>query len=383
MTSKRKRVRPSKSNAEEPRKKARRGGPEQLTVERTNHPTLRLYYKQISTLREHLLSQLPKSSKKRRCKIALLGETASVHKDQQIKELLVDDVEVALKDLKPDVDDDKEGYLASLLDETLVCSVGTKPNRDDARHAKDFEAFSLQVSLTAGSSNGQGSSSQSELIDFAIWSLFHRVHRQSNRPPHMLCHGYQRARGPQKLGDDSCAVAGIPGIVSHYPNSNVSSLKGAEWNDVLNLLGRDGEQIMLNMIMHCGIFVKIESGRGNYSHLSGMFAPGSFQNCSYKDLGIPLTDLQVLAPDKNTNEIELKGLTIADGAKAPKVVTGTPEHARSPASITFVRNRIFYARAALNAKGKVTFGLRHIRQYRQSNRLGVVLRPRRRSESIS
>ncbi|KAL8935567.1 MAG: hypothetical protein Q9211_004632 [Gyalolechia sp. 1 TL-2023] len=33
---------------------------------------------------------------------------------------------------------------------------------------------------------------------------------------------------------------------------------------------------------------------------------------------------------------------------------------RSPASIRFVRNRIFYARAALNAKGKVRFGLRHI-----------------------
>lgn len=35
---------------------------------------------------------------------------------------------------------------------------------------------------------------------------------------------------------------------------------------------------------------------------------------------------------------------------------------KSPAAITFVRNRMFYARAALNAKGRVTFGLRHIRE---------------------
>lgn len=34
----------------------------------------------------------------------------------------------------------------------------------------------------------------------------------------------------------------------------------------------------------------------------------------------------------------------------------------SLATISFVRNRMFYARAALNAKGKVTFGLRHIRK---------------------
>ena len=38
---------------------------------------------------------------------------------------------------------------------------------------------------------------------------------------------------------------------------------------------------------------------------------------------------------------------------------------KSPGAITFVRNRMFYARGALNAKGKVTFGLRHIREFEQ------------------
>ena len=35
---------------------------------------------------------------------------------------------------------------------------------------------------------------------------------------------------------------------------------------------------------------------------------------------------------------------------------------KSPTVIIFVRRRMFYARAALNAKGQVTFGLRHIRE---------------------
>lgn len=35
---------------------------------------------------------------------------------------------------------------------------------------------------------------------------------------------------------------------------------------------------------------------------------------------------------------------------------------RRPAEILFVRNRMLYARAALNARGLVHFGLRHIRK---------------------
>ena len=35
---------------------------------------------------------------------------------------------------------------------------------------------------------------------------------------------------------------------------------------------------------------------------------------------------------------------------------------RKPSEIRFVRHRMLYARAALNAKGDVAFGLRHIRK---------------------
>lgn len=51
------------------------------------------------------------------------------------------------------------------------------------------------------------------------------------------------------------------------------------------------------------------------------------------------------------------------GSKALPPPNGHPKTAiKSPSAITFVRNRMFYARAVLNAKGKVRFGLRHIRR---------------------
>ena len=38
---------------------------------------------------------------------------------------------------------------------------------------------------------------------------------------------------------------------------------------------------------------------------------------------------------------------------------------RCPSAISFVRSRMMYARAAINAKGEVKLGLRHIREYRK------------------
>ena len=78
-------------------------------------------------------------------------------------------------------------------------------------------------------------------------------------------------------------------------------------------------------------------------------------------LGVPLGELTLrdLASAKRAN---------ADTVAAKKE-TKTHRNAlfdrvfRSPSEITFVRNRMLYARAALNAKGGVRWGLRHIRMY--------------------
>ena len=343
MGTKRRRRCSSNSNAAEACKRSRSGFVEGDPGKQSNHPTLRLYYKQIFTLRNYLLSQLPNTSKKRRRRIASLGH-GSEEKTKTTRVPSTANAVIEVDDAEPSEDNDGgEDSLGNLLDQTVVCCVDRTFSRDPVAHAKDVEAFSQQISLTAGSSIGERCSLQSELIDFAIWLLFHRVHRNMNRPPHMLCHGYQRARGPQQVGDEVCPVAGIPGIVSHYPNSNVSILKSTVWHDVLHLLGKEGEQVMLDVIMHCAIFSTVTRGRGNFCQLSGL----------------PMTDLKILEPGESVNRDIL--LHVADKSQMPpRAAANAMQGSRKPASICFVRNRMFYARAALNTKGKVIFGLRHI-----------------------
>ena len=94
------------------------------------------------------------------------------------------------------------------------------------------------------------------------------MHRKCHKPPHTLCHGYQRANAQVK-GDEQGTLSGIPGIVLHYPNSHVGTLRSRVWSEVLNLLGKDGEEIMLDMILECAIYAAVKSGGGNYYQLSG------------------------------------------------------------------------------------------------------------------
>lgn len=198
----------------------------------SSHPTLCLYYTKTSTLREYIRLKLPKTSRARRRRIV-------------------------------SAEDD-------FLDRTLVCTTGKEELETERSCSKDFEAFLQQVSLTTDSSIEEGSTSQSDLIDFAIWLLFHKIHRDGHRPPHILCHGYQRAANPKQANEDHGALAGIPGIVSHYPNNNVEILKSASWIKLLSLLGQEGERIMLDIVLECGLFVEVGEGEGNYFQLSGV-----------------------------------------------------------------------------------------------------------------
>ncbi|KAH8698015.1 hypothetical protein GQ44DRAFT_97208 [Phaeosphaeriaceae sp. PMI808] len=94
----------------------------------------------------------------------------------------------------------------------------------------------------------------------------------------------------------------------------------------------------MDMLLACALFRPIQSGTGNYYQLSG----------------IPISDLN---PDQNREDLpNLDELN--------PTVKGNPlsqcNESKSPSAITFVRSRILYAEAALNAKGGVRFGMRHI-----------------------
>lgn len=78
------------------------------------------------------------------------------------------------------------------------------------------------------------------------------------------------------------------------------------------------------------------------------------------DAGTPLTELQPLSASNFQRKVLTSKPELCKTSILCHVAQSTH---KNPAAITFVRNRMFYARAALNAKGRVTFGLRHIRKF--------------------
>ena len=303
MVGKRKRCHPR----EEDRKRA---NVEKTTVTPVKHPALGLYYRNILTLRDYLLSRLPPASKARRRKIAsIIPDTANLHHH----------------DGGPSTMSQDGHSLSKLLNSTLVCTVHEQALRPEPSRIKDFEAFSQRFSPTAGSSTGGSTSSLSDLVDYAISLLFHKTHRRVHRPPHMLCHGYQRASNPRQTNNDHCAVAGIPGIVSYYPNTNVQALKGSSWTEVLALLGQEGDRILLDLFLDCGIFVAGDEGLDNYYQLSGKGLPGRAHfpsvelTHSYRDSVDRIAITQCLQSRPKANLLEVRALQYIDIMPCPSV----------------------------------------------------------------
>ena len=46
-------------------------------------------------------------------------------------------------------------------------------------------------------------------------------------------------------------------------------MKEAPWTQVLTIMGQEGERAMIDLILDCGVYVNVESGRGTYHQLSG------------------------------------------------------------------------------------------------------------------
>ena len=93
-----------------------------------------------------------------------------------------------------------------------------------------------------------------------------------------------------------------------------------------------------------------------------------------------MTDLQVLSPLRASPKI----FEAQTGQKEAPKTSEMQDHPKgnSLSLVVFVRSRIFYARPALNAKGKVTFGLRHIRRNCILRKYHDILRCNRCTESL-
>jgi len=133
-----------------PRKKARRAEPASASPPGPDHPVLRRLYPQVLTLRHHILSRLPKSSKGRRRRIAQLGLATSqaAQEDACTRHLDV--------------------QLGQLLDSALIGCVPDAEPRNIQHEAKErdreLESFTQQRSQSnSGGTFKSGYSQQSEV----------------------------------------------------------------------------------------------------------------------------------------------------------------------------------------------------------------------------
>ncbi|KAK2592858.1 Telomerase reverse transcriptase [Conoideocrella luteorostrata] len=210
-----------------------------------------------------------------------------------------------------------EAKVSKFLDSTLVCSCKAISQNDDATF-DEWLAFSQRgddslVSLSGGLVDSENI--QSEIVDFVIWLLFSRERRPGCWPKHILCDGFRKR---SKEGDPS--GISISDVYSRFPNHHAMSLRQGLWAHLLALLGRSGQKIMSDLLIERSIFVPIDAGIGNYYQLSG----------------IPLS------------ELDLTG--------KPRI----PHEPRGLSDISLVRNRIFYAKPTLTARGRIQPGFKHI-----------------------
>ena len=165
MAGKRKRVPSLRGTGQDPRKRVRIDlRNKEISVK---HPTLSLYYSQILTLRNYLLSKLPAASKTRRRRIASAGrDRLPVQGSTEYATFLDAEAPQAIETKggqATSILSESQDELANLLDHTLVCVTDLQVPKSGSSRAKDFTSYSQQVSLTAGRSMGEGYSSQADV----------------------------------------------------------------------------------------------------------------------------------------------------------------------------------------------------------------------------
>lgn len=94
---------------------------------------------------------------------------------------------------------------------------------------------------------------------------------------------------------------------------------------------------MMDLLVDCAVFSPVAGDLGNYYQLSGRPVSELKPDPTHKP-----------EPNDNANN-EKPSISLNDE--------------KSPSAIAFVRSRMLYAKPALNAKGGVRFGMRHLRQF--------------------
>jgi telomerase reverse transcriptase len=300
MSMKRKRAGTSGGDAGSAGKKARRDvGTSLISAShlagKLQHPVLSRYFPRVVTLRTFLLSRIPISKQK---KLANAG-------------------------LAPD----KRGSQGNILEETLVGVLNETSSHVDKLRQQEFLTFTQDPERSTDSS-GAGSTPEhdiAEIVDFAIKTLFNNAATGAFRPKHVLCHGYQRAITWRGADRTPATVPKIPGLILEHPNENVNALKQAPWTEIYAMLGKDGDRVMLGLLLDCAVFLRLSSGKDNFYQLSG----------------VPVADLTPLESVFRQD----------NGKNSKKALTAS--------EVVFTRHQVLYAKPSLNSTGEVRFGMKH------------------------
>jgi hypothetical protein len=96
---------------------------------------------------------------------------------------------------------------------------------------------------------------------------------------------------------------------------------------------------MMDMLLDCAIFCPAQGDSNNYYQLSGP----------------PISELN---PIRTSDSLPADAVPIA---VATHPSPPRPNVNKTPCAVVFIRSRILYAKPAVDAKGNVKFGMRHIR----------------------
>jgi hypothetical protein len=108
----------------------------------------------------------------------------------------------------------------------------------------------------------------SQILSLVIRTLFRR-YPSLHRPPHLFCHGFQRACAKVENGLDLSLAPDMGGVLSVAPNFHVEEVKSPIWCALHHLLGQGSDKIIMELFLDCGIFSSVGVGEGNLYQLSG------------------------------------------------------------------------------------------------------------------
>lgn len=204
-----------------------------------DHPVLKHYFDRVSTLREHLATELTD----RGSNVAIVAK----------------------------IRNQRDTAIARILDNVIV-GYRINPNKTAfrERRAQDVTAFTQQLpSSTLGSTLDVNPTAQLEIIDFLIWLLFRRSHAPS-RPQHLLAQGFDRLSARAKDGLDLAELPGIPGIVCKHSNAHVETVVSSAWCTLLKILGKGGDIVMVDLLLENCLFVTTNDNAKSLKQFSGM-----------------------------------------------------------------------------------------------------------------